>query len=110
MAAKTLWRLIKNPYSLWGKVLASKYCPNGSIHEWIRKRDKTYKNGSIHEWIRKRDKTYKNGSIGWKALVLAFPLVGNSLAWLVGNGRKIIVGEDPWSGARERYKLSEGLV
>ena len=29
---------------------------------------------------------------------------------MVGNGRKIKVGEDPWSGAGERYKLSEGLV
>ena len=31
LAAKTLWRLIKNRDSLWGKVLISKYCPNGSI-------------------------------------------------------------------------------
>ena len=64
LAAKALWRLIKNPDSLWGKLLSSKYFPNESIHEWIRK----------------RDRTYKNGSIGWKALVLAFPLVGNWLA------------------------------
>ena len=48
--------------------------------------------------------------MGWKVLVLAFPLVGNWLAWLVGNGRKIRVGEDPWSGEGERYKLLEGLV
>ena len=35
LAAKTLWRLIKNPYSLWGKVLSSKYFPNGFIYDWI---------------------------------------------------------------------------
>ena len=29
---------------------------------------------------------------------------------MVGNGRKIRVGEDPWSGAGETYKLSEGIV
>ena len=34
LAAKTLWRLIKNLDSLWGKVLISKYCPNG-IQDWI---------------------------------------------------------------------------
>ena len=43
-------------------------------------------------------------------MVLAFPLVGNWVAWMVGNERQIKVGEDPWSGARERYKLLEGLV
>ena len=32
------------------------------------------------------------------------------MAWLVGNGREIRVGEDPWSGAGERFKLSEGLI
>ena len=37
LAAKTLWHLIKNPDSLWGKVLISKYFPNGSIQDWIRK-------------------------------------------------------------------------
>ena len=89
-----MWHLIKNPESLWGKVLISKYFPNGSIQDWIRK----------------RDKSFKNGSIGWKALVLAFPQVVNWLAWLIGNGREVRVGEDPWSGARERYKLSEALV
>ena len=78
LAAKTLWRMIKIPYSLWGKVLSSKYFPNGSIYDWIQK----------------RDKTYKNGSIGWKSLVLAFPLIGNWLAWMVGKRRKIRVGEE----------------
>ena len=94
LATKTLWCLIKNPESLWGKVLISKYCPNGSIQDWISK----------------GEKSFKNGSIGWKALVLAFPQVGNWLAWLVENGREVRVGEDPWSGSGESFKLSEGLV
>ena len=29
---------------------------------------------------------------------------------MVGNVKQIRVGEDPWSGVGERYKLSEGLV
>ena len=86
--------LINNPDSLWGKVLSSKYFPDGSIQEWIRK----------------RDKTFKIGSIGWKSLVLAFPQVGNWLGWLVGNGREIRVGEDTWSRAGGRFKLSENLI
>ena len=61
LVVKTLWLLIKNLDSLWGKVLISKYCPNGSIQDWIRK----------------QEKSFKNGSIGCKAMVLAFPLVGN---------------------------------
>ena len=28
----------------------------------------------------------------------------------MGNGREIRVGEDPWSGAGEIFKLSEGLI
>ena len=66
--------------------------------------------GPYMNGFEKETKRTKNGSIGWKSLVLAFPLVGNWLAWLVGNGRKIRVGEDPWLGVGERYKISEGLV
>ena len=43
-------------------------------------------------------------------MVLAFPQVGNWLAWLVGNGREVRVGEDPWLGSGESFKLSKGLV
>jgi len=57
LEAKSQWHIIKNPETPLGRVLISKYYPNGSILEWIRK----------------RDKSFKNGSIGWKALVLAFP-------------------------------------
>ena len=88
LAAKTLWRLIKNPDSYWGKVLVSKYCPNGSIQEWISK----------------QDKSFKNGCIGWKYLVLAFPQVGNCIAWYVGNGKEVWVWEYTWVGLGERYK------
>ena len=58
------------------------------------------------DWFRSTNKTFKNGLVGWKALVLAFPLIGNWLAWEIGNGRSVRIGEDPWEGAREDYKLS----
>ena len=35
---------------------------------------------------------------------MAFPLIGNWLAWEIGNGRSVRIGEDPWEGAREDYK------
>ena len=31
LATKSVWRLIQNPNSFWGKVLVSKYCPNSFI-------------------------------------------------------------------------------
>ena len=64
LAAKSLWRLIKNTDSLWGKVVCSKYLTNMEIIEWIRS----------------PNKNYKNGSVGWKAMVLAFPLIGTWIA------------------------------
>jgi hypothetical protein len=32
----------------------------------------------------------------FKVVVLAFPLVGEDLAWKVGDGIKVILGKDPW--------------
>ena len=52
------------------------------------------------------EKEYKNGSIGWKSFVLVFPLIENWLAWYVGNGKKVRLGEDPWIGVGDGYKLS----
>ena len=60
LAAKTLWRFIQNPETLWGRVILNKYCSNNIITEWLRN----------------LDKSYKNGSIGWKAMVLSYPLIG----------------------------------
>ena len=31
LAAKSLWRLVENPNTLWGRTLREKYCPNASI-------------------------------------------------------------------------------
>ena len=59
LAAKSLWRLIKNPDKLWRKFIVTKYYPDNNILEWIRT----------------PDKTFKNGSIVWKEMVTAFPLI-----------------------------------
>ena len=60
LAAKTLWRLIQYLEKLWSRVIWAKYCPDGIITEWLRN----------------PNKTFRGGSIGWKALVLAYPLIG----------------------------------
>ena len=45
------------------------------------------------------------GSILWKALVLAFPVVGYWLVWKVGKGYKVRIGADPWSVSGFLYRL-----
>ena len=43
-------------------------------------------------------------------MVLAFPQVGKWIAWSVGNGKEVRVGEDPWVGEGEIYKLSFSII
>jgi len=45
----------------------------------------------------------------WKAIVQPFPLVGNWMAWNVGNGVKVRIGADPWVGSGEEHILSEEI-
>jgi hypothetical protein len=57
----------------------------------------------------KPSKSIQNVSIIWKAMGLAFPLVGNLLVWKVGR-EKFKVGIDPWVGRRVMYKLPNNLI
>lgn len=84
LAAKILWRLIHNQM-FWGKVMVSKYM-DGSTFE---------------EWFRRPRKSVSNSSLVWKALVDAFPLIGD---W------QVRIGEDPREGSAGVHKLSEDLV
>ena len=43
-------------------------------------------------------------------MVLAFPLIGNWIAWKIGNGRSVRLGEDPWVGAREDHKFPISVI
>ena len=73
LATMTMWRCIQNPESLWGREILSKYFPGNSITEWMRS----------------TEKTYKNGSIGWKEMTLAYPLIGQWIAWKIGNRSQV---------------------
>jgi hypothetical protein len=66
----------------------SKYFPNLLVVEWFRKPNNSSK-----------------GSIVWKALVEAFPLVGYSVVWKIGDGKKVMVGEDPSLGAINSFRI-----
>ena len=59
------------------------------------------------DWIRSPNKTYKNGSVGWKAMVLAFPLIGTWIAWEIGNGKSIRIGMDPCTREGEEYRIPQ---
>ena len=49
--------------------------------------------------------THTSGSVIWKAMVLSFDVIESNLAWNVGNGRKLRVGEDPWVGCTQQHRL-----
>jgi len=50
-------------------------------------------------------KNIKNASNQSKALVLAFPVIGNFLAWKVGNGTRGRLGTDAIMNVTTRYSL-----
>ena len=93
LAAKGGWRLLKT-VSLWTKVIIQKYIAPDSIENWIRS----------------PRKTHTGGSVIWKAVVLSFGVIESNLAWKVGNGRKLRVGEEPWVAFSQQHRLSGHTV
>ena len=73
LVSKPRLRLTKDTNSLWGKIMTSKYYPNSSIIEWF---------------IRP-EKSHKGGYVGWKEMVLSFPIIGKWMAWEIGDGRSV---------------------
>jgi hypothetical protein len=66
--------------------------------------------GTTLDWIRSERKILQNVSNQWKALVLAFPVIGDFLAWKVGIGTQVRVGVDAIMGCDKRVFLSEALI
>eukprot|EP00253_Pinus_taeda_P004658 PITA_04658 len=93
LAAKSGWRLISME-NLWTRVVKRKYIDPIPMEEWIRS----------------QNKKVKNSSAIWKAMVEAFSVIEQGLAWKVGDGRQIRIGKDPWVGCNEAFSLSLGLL
>lgn len=77
LGTKSVWWLIQS---------------NGFGHRWS---ERYIAPETVDGWIRYPVKSLNNVSIIWKAVILAFPLVGNWLVWCVGRGTKVQVGLDP---------------
>jgi hypothetical protein len=92
LASQNLWRLSQGN-SLWSRVLHSKYFANLSIVEWFHLPCETLQ-GFYHVEI-------LSGSLS---------ISGKMDCWKIGNGRNIRLGEDPWLGAGDNFRLSEPLV
>jgi hypothetical protein len=93
LAAKGGWCLL-NTTSLWTKVIRQKYIAPFSLEAWIRS----------------QPKSLKGASVIWKAIVKDFPIIESSLAWNIGNGNRLRIGLDPWSGSDGSHSLTEQLV
>lgn len=65
---------------------------------------------SVEDWIQDHVKNFHNISVIWKVVLLAFPLVGNLLAWSVWRGTKVQVGVDHWIACGEDYKLPVHII
>jgi hypothetical protein len=46
------------------------------------------------------------GLIVWKDFMESFPLVGKWRVWKIGDGKIVRLGEDPWMGDGNNYRLS----
>ena len=93
LVAKGGWRILKME-NLWAHVMIQKYISPESMEDWIRRLVKSHVGGSIF----------------WKVVVKSFDVIGNGLAWMIGNGRKLRVGEDPWTGCLQQHKLMDNTM
>jgi len=93
LAVKLAWRIITME-NLWTVVIKRKYIdPLTTL-----------------DWIRMPHKSSKNSSVVWKAVVVSVNIIEKGLAWLVGDGTQVRLGQDPWIGCPEGFTLSQGLV
>jgi hypothetical protein len=65
---------------------------------------------SLETWIRSAQKSLKGVSVIWKAIVKSFPVIGEGLAWKIGNGHRVRLGADPWAGCEGQHLLPDQLI
>ena len=64
----------------------------------------------VEDWIQRPMKMHAGGSVIWKAVVKSIDVIESCLAWFVGNGRKLRVGEDPWVRCTQQHHLPKLMV
>jgi hypothetical protein len=46
----------------------------------------------------------------WKAIIKSFLVIGEGLAWKIGNGHWVRLGADPWMGSEGQHLISNQLT
>jgi len=64
----------------------------------------------VEDWCRVGGPYERGVSNIWRCVANFFPIVGDWLAWHVGNGKNIKAGQDPIIGGATFCKLSTPLV
>jgi hypothetical protein len=64
----------------------------------------------VVDWIIKPPKKIIVCSIIWKDVINCFAVVGNKLAWCIGNGKQVHSGADPSPGSDDKYILKLDLI
>ena len=73
--AKLSWRLLEKPEGLLGRILLSKYCPEGNLLSCSAS---------------------SSASHGWHSVLVGRDLLMKGLGWVVGDGASIKIWEDSW--------------
>lgn len=81
-----MWRFIRNPTSLCGRVLKESYFCHGNIFK--------ARGGS-------------NASYIWRSLLWGREIIMKGYRWRVGNGNNIRVLQDPWLPRPHTFKIFE---
>jgi hypothetical protein len=53
---------------------------------------------------------YPNASIFWKTFMISFHIIKQWLAWQIGSGKQVIIGNDPFIRDTYSYKLYAPLI
>lgn len=57
------------------------------------------------DWIRRRAQGITGASIIWKAITQSIIFIKEGRAWQIGNGEKVRLGIDAWSGCGNAHIL-----
>jgi hypothetical protein len=65
---------------------------------------------SVEDCIRSNTMSFQNAFVIWKVVFLAFSLTSKCLVWKVGDRNEVRLGDEPWVGCDENYKLPRNMV